>query len=112
MGSSPNQGKNSLEICRKRLKPNIYNYVFRSNLAEMEDEFYDLSSFAVDDVSMEGMSLLDTVKKVQPNILIGREWLWMNCLIFKNFSWLLYLIFFLKEDSIIYSLGGDNFDAK
>merc|ERR1719427_2666230 len=43
----------------------------RSNLAEMEDEFYDLSSFAVDDVSMEGMSLLDTVKKVQPNILIG-----------------------------------------
>jgi len=43
----------------------------RHNLAEMEDEFYDLSSFAVEDTSMEGMSLLDTVKKVKPNILIG-----------------------------------------
>ena len=39
----------------------------------MEDEFYDLSSFAVDDTSMEGMSLLDTVKKVKPNILIGKS---------------------------------------
>ena len=37
----------------------------------MEDEFYDLSSFAVDDASMEGMSLLETVKTVKPNILIG-----------------------------------------
>merc|ERR1719320_994188 len=43
----------------------------RPNLAEMEDEFYDLSSFAVEDHSMEGMSLLDTVNKVKPNILIG-----------------------------------------
>merc|ERR1719233_221465 len=43
----------------------------RHNLTEMEDEFYDLSSFAVEDTSMEGMSLLDTVKKVKPNILIG-----------------------------------------
>ena len=38
----------------------------------MEDEFYDLSSFAVEDTSMEGMSLLDTVKSVKPNILIGK----------------------------------------
>jgi len=43
----------------------------RPNLAEMEDEFYDLSSFAVDDASMEGMSLLETVKQVKPTILIG-----------------------------------------
>ena len=48
----------------------VYNS--RSNLAEMEDEFYDLSSFAVEDTSMEGMSLLDTVKSVKPNILIGK----------------------------------------
>ena len=47
-------------------------YSSRSNLAEMEDEFYDLSSFAVEDSSMEGMSLLDTVKSVKPNILIGK----------------------------------------
>ena len=32
---------------------------------EMEEQFYDLSSFAVDDPDMEGMSLLDTVKKVE-----------------------------------------------
>eukprot|EP00092_Neocalanus_flemingeri_P007799 GFUD01008420.1.p1 GENE.GFUD01008420.1~~GFUD01008420.1.p1 ORF type:complete len:638 (+),score=163.08 GFUD01008420.1:104-2017(+) len=43
----------------------------RSNLAEMEEQFHDLSSFAVDDPAMEGMSLLDTIKKVKPNILIG-----------------------------------------
>jgi len=43
----------------------------RPTLKEMEEQFYDLSSFAVDDPSMEGMSLLDTVKKVKPNILIG-----------------------------------------
>ena len=62
----------------------------------MEDEFYDLSSFAVDDVSMEGMSLLDTVKKVQPNILIGREWLWMN--------WLLDFVFDFLFERRFYNL--------
>ena len=39
----------------------------------MEEEFYDLSSFAVNDADMEGLSLLETVRKVKPNILIG-EW--------------------------------------
>lgn len=43
----------------------------RKNLKEMEDLFYDLSSFAVDDTSLEGLSLLDTIKLVKPNILIG-----------------------------------------
>ena len=37
----------------------------------MEENFYDLSSFAARDNTMEGMSLLDTVKTVKPNILIG-----------------------------------------
>ena len=37
----------------------------------MEDQFYDLSSFAVDDEKMEGMSLLQTIDAVKPNILIG-----------------------------------------
>ena len=43
----------------------------RKNLAEMEDLFYDLSSFAVDDKSLEGLSLIDTIKMVKPNLLIG-----------------------------------------
>jgi len=43
----------------------------RSNLTEMEEQFYDLSSFAVDDPAMEGMSIIDTINKVKPNILIG-----------------------------------------
>jgi len=43
----------------------------RTNLKEMEEQFYDLSSFAVDDPGMEGMSLIDTIRKVKPNILIG-----------------------------------------
>ena len=43
----------------------------RDNLMEMEENFYDLSSFACRDSTMEGMSLLETVKKVRPNILIG-----------------------------------------
>ena len=37
----------------------------------MEEEFYDLSSFAVADPDMEGLSLLETVRRVKPNILIG-----------------------------------------
>merc|ERR1719219_2049397 len=43
----------------------------RKNLAEMEDLFYDLSSFAVDDTSLEGLSLIDTINRVKPNVLIG-----------------------------------------
>jgi len=43
----------------------------RKNLAEMEDLFYDLSSFAVDDASLEGLSLIDTINRVKPNVLIG-----------------------------------------
>ena len=39
----------------------------------MEEEFYDLSSFAVNDADMEGLSLLETVRKVKPNILIGER---------------------------------------
>ena len=44
---------------------------FRSNLVEMEELFMDLSNFAASDTSMEGMNLLDTVRKVKPSILIG-----------------------------------------
>ena len=60
----------------------------RPTLAKMEEEFYDLSSFAVDDAGLEGKSkkieknlkknwknflkgLLETVKLVKPNIIIG-----------------------------------------
>jgi hypothetical protein len=38
----------------------------------MEEFFYDLSSFAEDDVTMEGMSLVETIKRVKPTILIGK----------------------------------------
>jgi hypothetical protein len=38
----------------------------------MEELFEDLSSFAESDTAMEGLSLLDTVKKVKPSILIGQ----------------------------------------
>jgi len=43
----------------------------RDNLEQMEETFFDLSSFAARDHTMEGLSLLDTVKTVRPNILIG-----------------------------------------
>jgi len=43
----------------------------RSNLLELEENFYDLTAFAEDDTSMEGMNLLEVIKKVQPNVLIG-----------------------------------------
>merc|ERR1719228_1816338 len=43
----------------------------RPTLAKMEEEFYDLSSFAVPDAELEGKSLLETVKLVKPNIIIG-----------------------------------------
>ena len=52
----------------------------RSNLAEMEDLFYDLSSFAVDDPALEGMGLVDTIKLVKPNILIGEFYNQHNCM--------------------------------
>ena len=43
----------------------------RSGLAEMEELFYDLSSFAAEETEMEGASLLEVVKKIKPTILIG-----------------------------------------
>ena len=43
----------------------------RHNLEEMEEQFFDLSSFAAGDSAMEGISLLETVRRVKPNILIG-----------------------------------------
>ena len=45
----------------------------RPTLSQMEEEFYDLSSFAVPDAEMEGKSLLETVKMVKPNIIIGKQ---------------------------------------
>ena len=41
------------------------------NFVEMEDLFYDLSSFAARDHTMEGLSLLETIRRVRPTILIG-----------------------------------------
>ena len=43
----------------------------RPGLADMEDTFYDISSFAADEEEMEGAALLDVVKAVKPTILIG-----------------------------------------
>jgi len=37
----------------------------------MEEFFYDLSSFAAEETEMEGKSLLEVVKAIKPNILIG-----------------------------------------
>jgi len=37
----------------------------------MEELFYDLSSFAAEETEMEGMGLLDVVRTIKPNILIG-----------------------------------------
>jgi len=43
----------------------------RGNLEDLEELFEDLSTFASNDTSLEGLSLLETVKKVKPTILIG-----------------------------------------
>ena len=43
----------------------------RKNLLELEELFYDLTTFAAEETDMEGQSLLEVVKKVKPNILIG-----------------------------------------
>jgi len=43
----------------------------RNNLLELEENFYQLTTFAEDDTSMEGMSLLQVVERVKPNVLIG-----------------------------------------
>ena len=43
----------------------------RDNLEQMEENFFDLSSFAARDEAMEGMSLLETIKHVRPSILVG-----------------------------------------
>jgi len=43
----------------------------RSNLSELEKLFPDLSTLAKDDLSLEGLSLLETIKTVKPTILIG-----------------------------------------
>ena len=43
----------------------------RKNLLELEENFYSLTTFAEDDTSMEGMSLIDVVKSVKPSVLIG-----------------------------------------
>ena len=54
------------------MKSNLVSLIFRPNLKAMKEFFHDLSSFAVDDGNMEGMSLVDTIKAVKPNILIGK----------------------------------------
>jgi len=43
----------------------------RPKLSELEELFPDLSSFAKTDSSLEGLTLLETVKNVKPTILIG-----------------------------------------
>ncbi len=54
------------------MKTNIVSLTLRPNLKGMEEFFHDLGSFAVDDINMDGMSLVDTIKTVKPNILIGK----------------------------------------
>ena len=73
MGSSLNTG-GSLDSSVYHSLSTLFNNVhFRPSLAKMEEEFYDLSSFAVADAAMEGKSLLETVKMVKPNIIIGKD---------------------------------------
>ncbi|XP_040578538.1 uncharacterized protein [Lepeophtheirus salmonis] len=43
----------------------------RHNLREMEELFYDLSTFAANEIEMEGFGLLEVVKRVKPTVLIG-----------------------------------------
>jgi len=43
----------------------------RKNLSELERSFHNLKHFARKEVQMEGDDVLDVVKKVRPNILIG-----------------------------------------
>ena len=43
----------------------------RPNLKEMEENFYDLSTFAEDNSKMEGMKLVDVINTVKPTVLIG-----------------------------------------
>merc|ERR1719180_175058 len=43
----------------------------RPKLSELEELFPGLSSFAKTDSSLEGLTLLETVKNVKPTILIG-----------------------------------------
>ena len=43
----------------------------RSNLVEMEKFFFGLSTFAAEETNLEGIGLLETVKQVKPDILIG-----------------------------------------
>jgi len=43
----------------------------RKNLEELQEYFTSLDTFARKEVSMEGQSLVDTIKTVKPNILIG-----------------------------------------
>jgi len=64
----------SLECANSRLFVTDVNGLIskeRHNLEEMEETFFDLSSFAAGDTSLEGLSLLESVKTIKPTILIG-----------------------------------------
>ena len=43
----------------------------RKNLSELERSFYNLKNFARKEADMEGMNVLEVVKRVKPGILIG-----------------------------------------